>query len=47
MDLMDDLAFDNTLEFNFNFKETPAKIMLEVDNLSFGYTPENILFKDA
>ncbi len=46
MDLMDSLAFDNTLEFNFNFKETPAKIMLEVDNLSFGYTPENILFKD-
>jgi len=46
MDLMDSLALDNTLEFNFNFKETPAKIMLEVDNLSFGYTPENILFKD-
>ena len=46
MDLMDDLAFDNTLEFNFNFKETPSKIMLEVDNLSFGYDPQNILFKD-
>ena len=46
MELMDDLAFDNTLEFNFNFKETPSKIMLEVENLSFGYTPQNILFKD-
>ena len=46
MDLLEDLAFDNTLEFNFNFKETPAKIMLEVENLSFGYTPQNILFKD-
>jgi len=46
MDLMDSLAFDNTLEFNFNFKETPSKLMLEVDNLSFGYTQENILFKD-
>ena len=46
MDLMDSLAFDNSLEFNFNFKEAPAKIMLEVDHLSFGYTPENILFKD-
>ena len=46
MDLMDDLAFDNSLAFNFNFKETPSKIMLEVDNLSFGYTPENLLFKD-
>ncbi|MCW8955078.1 MAG: ATP-binding cassette domain-containing protein [Sulfurimonas sp.] len=46
MDLMDDLFFDSTLEFNFNFKETPAKIMLDVNNLSFGYTPQNILFKD-
>jgi len=46
MDLLDDLAFDNTLAFNFNFKETPAKIMLEVDKLSFGYTPDNLLFKD-
>ena len=46
MELMDDLAFDNALAFDFNFKETPAKIMLEVDDLSFGYTPENILFKD-
>jgi len=46
MDLMDSLAFDNTLEFNFNFKETPSKLMLEVDNLSFGYMQENILFKD-
>ena len=46
MDIMDDLSFDSTLAFDFNFKETPAKIMLEVDNLSFGYTPDNILFKD-
>ncbi len=46
MERMDDLAFDNTLAFDFNFKETPAKIMLEVENLSFGYTPENILFRD-
>jgi len=46
MDLMDSLAYDNSLSFDFNFKETPAKIMLEVDNLSFGYTPENLLFKD-
>ena len=46
MDLMNDLAFDNTLAFEFNFKETPAKIMLEVENLSFGYTPENLLFEN-
>lgn len=47
MDLMNDLAFDNTLAFDFNFKETPSKVMLEVDNLAFGYTPDNLLFKDV
>lgn len=46
MDLMEDLAFDNTLTFDFNFKETPAKLMLEVSDLSFGYTPENLLFEN-
>ena len=46
MDRLEDLGFDNTLEFNFNFKETPAKVLLDVKDLSFGYTPENILFKD-
>jgi ATP-binding cassette, subfamily F, member 3 len=47
MDRMNDLRFDNTLAFDFNFKETPAKIMLEVDKLSFGYTPDNLLFQDV
>ena len=46
MNLLDDLNFDNTLAFDFNFKESPAKIMLEVENLSFGYTPEKILFEN-
>jgi len=46
MEMLDNLAFDNNLEFNFNFKETPAKIMLEVNDLKFGYTPENILFQN-
>ena len=46
MDRMNDLAFDNTLAFDFNFKETPAKLMLEVDNLAFGYTSDNLLFKN-
>jgi len=46
MDLMNDLAFDNTLAFDFNFKETPSKVMLEVENLSFGYSADNILFKN-
>ncbi len=46
MDLLEDLGFDNSLEFNFNFKDTPAKVLLDVKELSFGYTPDNILFKD-
>ena len=44
---MDDLGFDPTLKFDFNFKETPAKVLLEVKDLSFGYTPEHLLFKDV
>jgi len=43
---MVDLGFDSTLAFDFNYKDTPAKVLLEVKDLSFGYTPENILFKD-
>ena len=46
MDRLEDLGFDNSLEFNFNFKDTPAKVLLDVKELAFGYTPENILFKD-
>ena len=46
MDRMDTLGFDNTLKFNFNFKETPAKVLLDIKDLSFGYTSDTILFKD-
>ena len=46
MDLLEDLGYDSTLKFDFNFKDTPAKVLLEVKELSFGYTPENILFKN-
>jgi len=46
MDSMDDLGFDSNLTFDFNFKDTPTKVMLDVKELSFGYTPEKILFKD-
>jgi len=46
MDRLSDLAFDNTLAFDFNFKETPSKVMLEVADVSFGYNPEHILFQD-
>ncbi len=46
MDLMDDLGFDDTLRFDFSYQDTPAKVLLEVKELSFGYTPQKILFKD-
>jgi ATP-binding cassette, subfamily F, member 3 len=46
MDIMDDLSFDASLKFDFNFSDTPAKVLLDVKELSFGYTPENVLFKD-
>ena len=46
MQRMDDLAFDNNLAFDFNFKESPAKIVLEVNELSFGYTSDALLFEN-
>ncbi|MEJ5168986.1 MAG: ATP-binding cassette domain-containing protein, partial [Arcobacteraceae bacterium] len=39
-------GYDSTLEFDFKYKETPAKVLLDVKNVSFGYTPDNILFSD-
>ena len=46
MDKMDTLGFESTLKFKFNFKDTPAKVLLDIKNLTFGYSTENILFKD-
>ncbi len=49
LEKMDDMSFivhDSTLEFEFNFKDTPAKVLLDVKDVSFGYESDNILFKD-
>ena len=49
LDKMEDLsslAHDKTLDFEFNFKDTPAKVLLDVKDVSFGYSSDNILFKD-
>jgi len=46
MEILDDLASEKSLSFSFNFKETPAKIVLEVENLSFGYSSDKTLFRD-
>ncbi len=46
MEDMSSLVSDSTLDFNFNFKDTPAKVLLDVNKISFGYKDNNILFKD-
>lgn len=46
MDILEDLDYDANLKFDFNYKETAAKFLVEVKDLSFGYTKDNILFKD-
>ncbi len=46
MDRMEDIGFDSTLKFDFQYKDTPAKVLLDVKDISFGYTPDNILFKN-
>ena len=46
MDVLEDIGYDTTLKFDFNFKDTAAKFLLEVKDVSFGYTKDNILFKD-
>ncbi|WP_108061207.1 ABC-F family ATP-binding cassette domain-containing protein [Poseidonibacter lekithochrous] len=49
LDKMEDLsslAHDSTLDFDFNFKDTPAKVLLDVKDVSFGYSLDNILFEN-
>ncbi|MDD3344161.1 MAG: ABC-F family ATP-binding cassette domain-containing protein [Sulfurospirillaceae bacterium] len=43
---MDELESEANLSFNFNYKKTPAKLLFEAKNLSFGYNPETQLFKN-
>ncbi len=46
MDDMEDLATDANLSFNFNYKETPAKIIFRAEELGFGYNPDEPLFNN-
>jgi len=43
---MDELEMESSLDFDFNTKKTPAKILLSAKELSFGYDPANPLFKN-
>ncbi len=46
MDRLEDLNLDASLAFNFNYKETPAKVLLDVKGLGFGYNPDIPLFQN-
>lgn len=41
------LAMMESLDFEFHHQECPGKTLMEVKNLSFGYTPDNLLIKDV
>jgi len=45
MEEMEDLKTDATLAFNFNYKETPAKVIFRAKELGFGYNKEELLFQ--
>ena len=46
MDILEDIVYEKDLKFDFNYKDTSAKYLLEVKDVSFGYDKSNILFKD-
>ncbi len=46
MEEMDDLLTDTNLSFNFNYKDTPAKILFRANGLGFGYNPDEPLFQN-
>lgn len=46
MDIVELDGTDDTFSFSFRYKDSPAKVLLEAKNLKFGYTEDQILFKD-
>lgn len=44
---MEALNLVASLEFEFNHKECPGKVLMEVNNISFGYTPDNLLIENV
>jgi len=46
MEEMEDLATDTNLSFNFNYKDTPSKVLFRANELGFGYNPEEPLFQN-
>jgi ATP-binding cassette subfamily F protein 3 len=46
MDEMESLESESNLSFSFKYKETPAKLLLEAENLGFGYKEDEKLFQN-
>lgn len=48
MDTIDALAVEKSLDFSFHYKDTPAKVLMEVEDLSFSYSrnKDELLFRD-
>ncbi|MEA1953948.1 MAG: ABC-F family ATP-binding cassette domain-containing protein [Campylobacterota bacterium] len=46
MDEMESLESETSLNFNFKYKDTPAKVLFRAEELGFGYTEDNLLFKN-
>jgi len=47
MDDMESLEHESNLNFNFTYKETPAKVVLRAENLGFSYQEDEPLFKNV
>lgn len=43
---MDELQSEATMGVKFSYQECPGKNLIEIKDLAFGYTPDDILFKD-
>ena len=46
MEDMESLEDEANLSFSFNYHDSPAKTAIHAENLGFGYTADNKLFKD-
>jgi len=46
MGIMENLESDSDLSFSFSYSPTPAKVIMSVKDLSFGYTPNELLFQN-
>lgn len=45
MGTMESLEGEKDLSFSFSYRPTPAKVIMQVKDLSFGYTPDELLFQ--